>query len=831
MLSISFGLLLCGWLALVGSPFAPHLAPLFSGTRLKHKRHSRRAKRRSRARRPARKREARRARRLRHRQRLRRRSRLRRRRRALPTQRPTVRPQRAPDHTQLLARFLHHVTRLALLSGLVLLTGSPLWFALVPGGFLLLCELLRLVAFGMGSPRLLRLLPRITRVAHASLFVACVAACASLEHDSGEEASSLCQLGAVFPKPLDLSKPLEKTTELEQTDPWLPGHYTERLEAALAFRLPEEAPAQPPVRLELKDGNLRILFLHSVILELPALQTEDQTLAMALARMLKYEDGAPLFSYHEIAEIFEKKSTESGRYPTCKLERVGGSLVQMILRNTVRRTRVLAPKIEKLVGSFWENDPLATPEQCHQWLCQQDIPEGLLLPSVECLSSLSTLPGNLVSVRRSIRKILEPKGAAGGLRLDVLASRMSDIIEAQDHLLKAAGLVPIAKTGAVKLAMTALKEVEPAPSKTAQALCHAIAPLAAVPSVEQDALLATQVGLEHLGPLHFGFLYCGFRLSIAQVAGLVGRSKSVVYRSLLRLAEATERLDLFPPAQGFSGVLGLDEKWLCIPKSYAESERKARKKWRYAHFAVDLHTGDLLHVDVFESSDLPNVRAFLVALRARGIRPKSVVTDMWAGYEGLIEEVFGAKVVHHFCLFHHLQAFRERMRNYCGKDWKNAPLLQELVKSVDHIYDCQKLKTAKKRLQKTLALRPILEAKHPEVLPLLDLLEKRFPKVSNCIGRRAIPTTNNGTERVIKAFNQHYKTMAGLESITTARAQLRLFRFFYRLTPQYERVNKGERGLCPLELAGFKVRGTPLADYVRFTTRSLAGPEPPSLAA
>jgi len=61
-------------------------------------------------------------------------------------------------------------------------------------------------------------------------------------------------------------------------------------------------------------------------------------------------------------------------------------------------------------------------------------------------------------------------------------------------------------------------------------------------------------------------------------------------------------------------------------------------------------SGDLLHVDVFEASNGESVRAFLVAVRARGIRPKAVVTDMLGAYDDAIRETFGKRVVHHFCL-------------------------------------------------------------------------------------------------------------------------------------------------------------------------------------
>lgn len=214
------------------------------------------------------------------------------------------------------------------------------------------------------------------------------------------------------------------------------------------------------------------------------------------------------------------------------------------------------------------------------------------------------------------------------------------------------------------------------------------------------------------------------------------------------------------------------------------------------------------------------MRAFLVTLRAMGIRPTAVVTDMLAAYDEAIRLTFGKRVVHHFCLFHHLQAVRHRLRERCGRHWNKEPLLRKLVEDIDAIYACKSHRTAQKRLAKVLELRGALEREHPQAVAILDTLEQRFPLVANAIGRTDIPTTNNVTERTIKAFHRHYQHFAGLESLDTARIQLRLFRHFYRLMPLREPAHKEFRGLCVLERAGCAVRGVPLADYIRRFTEA-----------
>lgn len=103
---------------------------------------------------------------------------------------------------------------------------------------------------------------------------------------------------------------------------------------------------------------------------------------------------------------------------------------------------------------------------------------------------------------------------------------------------------------------------------------------------------------------------------------------------------------------------------------------------------------------------------------------------------------------------------------------------------------------------------------------ILETLERRFRLVVNAIGRQDVPSTNIVTERTIRTFHRHYQHFAGLESLETARIQLRLFRHFYRLKSLREQAQKEQRGQCVLERAGWVVRGLPLADYVRRFTEA-----------
>ena len=574
--------------------------------------------------------------------------------------------------------------------------------------------------------------------------------------------------------------------------------------------------------LEVKAGRARVFINTPSVLDLPARTEEDMRLAIVLCRHLFGHDGRKnLLTHQQIADSFSKNSRQDCQNHMQKLDRAGGSLAQMILDGQRGRPATLHPEVACMVAQYWERDPLASEEQTCQWLASQGLPSDIPLPTPDELHRSSRIAGNLVVVRNTIRRQLERNGNMISVRLSPLVNRLFELVDAQHRLLVKAGIEPVVITGIVDRIGQSAHNTSCRMSRTGGALLRKLRALATPPSAEQDEALAASVGVSWLEPLHYATLYCVLRLSIGQVAALVGRSKSVVYRGLAAFGRAVIILDAFPARTGFSGIMGIDEKWVRIPKSFSREERNKGKKWRYAYFAVDMVSGDLLHVDVFESNDGKCIRAFLAEVRAKGISPRVVVTDLLAAYDKAIKDTFGTHVTHHYCLFHHLQAVRARLRERCGKDWKKHRMLRRFVKQVDAIYNCRDLRTAKKRLAKVMALREQLVARHPQAVPILDIIQERFPMVSNALRRKYIPMTNNATERVIKAFNQHYKTMAGLESIETARIQLQLFRFYYRLTPMREAESKEHRGKCPLERAGWSVHGIPVADYIRKLSEAL----------
>jgi hypothetical protein len=294
---------------------------------------------------------------------------------------------------------------------------------------------------------------------------------------------------------------------------------------------------------------------------------------------------------------------------------------------------------------------------------------------------------------------------------------------------------------------------------------------------------------------------------------MLGVSKMTAYRWVSGFG-----YQLLPVAALFgvlrsSGVVGVDEKYVLVPKN--DKPEGDMKRWMYVYFAVDCYTYDLLHIEIYPYNTKQSARAFLLALRAKGYRPRVVVTDMRVDYRGVVAQVF-PKAVHHECLFHTLQDVREYAKEAYGTDYaKTHPEVEKLMEEIDRIFEARTKRTARRRYEKVLAQRETFVAQTPDASAIFDFLERHWPYLVNAIESRIIPTTNNATEEVIRIFTQHYKTFCGFENIESARLYLGVFEKIYRFTPFSDDAQERIRGKCPLELAGHEVQKLPMAQLFR----------------
>ena len=317
-------------------------------------------------------------------------------------------------------------------------------------------------------------------------------------------------------------------------------------------------------------------------------------------------------------------------------------------------------------------------------------------------------------------------------------------------------------------------------------------------------------------------LYLGLRTNYRSAAQALGVAPSTLYHWLEQFgAEPLQVAALFGLVRS-SGVVGIDEKYVKVPKN--DKPASKQRRWMYVYVAVDAHTLDLLHIAIFPNLGKDSAQTFLLELRAKGYHPRVIVTDMNQDYTEPLRAVF-PHAVHHECVFHALQYWHRCFKDAFGRDYEQThPDLFQLRQQIDHIFRAKTRRTVETRYAKLMARRDQLVQTEPQVESIFNSLARHYPNLVNAYDSLLIPLTNNATERLIRRLDQHYQNFAGFDSLETARCYLHLFELTYRFTPFGPEVQPHLRGKCPLELAGYDLTQAPLARYLRDGSLHVAPP-------
>ena len=252
-----------------------------------------------------------------------------------------------------------------------------------------------------------------------------------------------------------------------------------------------------------------------------------------------------------------------------------------------------------------------------------------------------------------------------------------------------------------------------------------------------------------------------------------------------------------------SGVVGVDEKWVQVPKNNKPASE--HRQWMYVYVAVDAYTYDLLHIAIYPYNTAESAQAFLLALRAKGYQPRVVVTDLRREYGPAIARVF-PQAQHHECLFHASQDLHRQLAKIYGWDaLREDERVVTLCWALDGPLQARTKRTAQHRYDQLMAERDAWVKEKPELAALFASLEAHWPKLINGIESDLIPRTNNTAELVIRRFDQHYQNFCGFDSLQTAERYLGVFEKVYRFTAFSDDAQPRIRGKSPLQLAGYDV--------------------------
>jgi transposase-like protein len=288
----------------------------------------------------------------------------------------------------------------------------------------------------------------------------------------------------------------------------------------------------------------------------------------------------------------------------------------------------------------------------------------------------------------------------------------------------------------------------------------------------------------------------------------LGVSSMTAYRWVSAFGE-----QLLPVAALFgvvrcSGVVGVDEKWVQVPKNDKGAGQQG--KWMYVYIAVDAYTYDLLHIAIYPHNTPQSAHAFLLALRAKGYHPQVLITDLRQDYGPAIAQVF-PQAQHHECLFHALQALHRHLAKiYSWRALHDDQTVIALRQTFDAPLTANSLPTAQQYYDELMTRRQAWVHDKPELEALFAFLETHWPTLRNGIDNALIPRTNNTVELVIRRFDQHYQNFCGFDSLQTAARYLAVFERLYRCTPFSADAQPRIRGRSPLQLAGYDVAKMPI---------------------
>jgi transposase-like protein len=533
----------------------------------------------------------------------------------------------------------------------------------------------------------------------------------------------------------------------------------------------------------------------------------DRDIIICVLRLLQdAQSGNPAFTLKAISKACGFNNKQSIDERMKKYRRAGNSLVG-IASSFLNRNRHEYQELIEVVEQMLLEEPLLSSKKVRKKIVASGVmkEKGWKVVSLMAVHKATAMI-DTYKYRKAIRKCFIKKG--NHLRPDYVLGTLYQLIERLTERLEQQGLAPVAE----KISLESIRQVASSETTVKNATLPRSGRFSDVENLLREGTICDN-DISLLNAFAAVRLYVQGLASFETVGRILGRCRSGVYYWVQRFGQMAREIsaEILPPRS--SGAIGVDEKWVAIPKSFSKEERRNGKKWRFLYFAVDLNTYDVLHADLFEDNGKDSTRTFLYQLRCLGYHPGVIVTDGLASYIKAITEVFGCRIKHVLCRFHFLQNLHKHIHDAFGAKNKKLFKAKWLHENVGGLFKHKNKATVRdrrtiiKRVEVIMEQREELLAYNPNLKTFFDALQRDLPRVLPAVDDPTIPPTNNATENFIRFFNQHYKTMAGFESMKTARSYVALFVLFYRLRPFAE----GEfAGHCPAELAGHDLSHIPL---------------------
>jgi transposase-like protein len=520
----------------------------------------------------------------------------------------------------------------------------------------------------------------------------------------------------------------------------------------------------------------------------------DRDILIAFLNECRTPEGKKVIVQQALAEALGLKDRREIDNRMQRYRKSGNSM-KGIVRPYFTRASVLTQEVKEAIVKFWSKNWFAKEREVFDHL------KAIGLFKSDAKFNATTIKNAVSEEFLKLRAHLKKSFEQGliSYKKDELVAQLFELIESQSKILKENNLLPKVEEIEIESLKTfsstnSLKKELKETLRIKNIKEHLMNPL----HQSQDLLLSK--------PLQAIKYYMYFSSSYGRVAQFLKVSKSSVFYWVHSFSLFLKVTYLFPPQ--CSGTVGFDAKWVKIKKTHSKGKQKKGTEWGFVYIAIDCHTLDLLHSQIFLHEDYNCTKLFLLQLKNKGFSPKAIITDMHVAYPKAIKEVF-PKAQHAICIFHLLQAAQRNIKEVFGKGYMKNKEVVALKKEIYKLFDAKDKRTVIKRMESFMAKRNHFVSLNPKAGKIFDSIERHFSQALLSIGNPTIPHTNNAVERVNRRFNQHYKNMACFESMRTARAYLTLFAFFYRITPFYEAKDKRIKGMAPIQIAGIDIENIP----------------------
>lgn len=499
------------------------------------------------------------------------------------------------------------------------------------------------------------------------------------------------------------------------------------------------------LRLEFEDNRFRVVTQVFQSEWLPDTPGNRKVIVIVL-RSFQDENGKPLFTLQELAVIVESNNRQAANGHLEDFRNCGEDFYE-----TLKRRQKVDDEVVRAVQEILRQDPLCKRVEIvrltNEKLGREDITEANVDAALEQISC------------KEIRRILRKQLASGQAHYK------------EEHLLECLFEILLnedqdSQQEALRLDLRAYEQW----SQAAQAVGVEVGR----PGENNDSELSEQakelfeenkldmqklsgVWDSTLGWKLWVFLLYFHGVSQSVIGGWMGVNKSTVCRWLKEVSDwAGPYLENMKLA--FSGRVAVDEKWIKIGNCV----------W-YLFVAVDCATGCPLHLTLYPSNSGAYCKLFLLELKRKGYRPRSIITDGWDGYIQAIQAVF-PDAEHLLCRFHLIRSVFRRIR-------KAKIFDQDLCQMVGGLFRTRYKRTVERRVEKLEEKAAILQASH-----VLTGLLAKLPQVLKAVGSTWRPSTSNAVEQFFSKFDRFYRLKGPFCDEASARKHVNLYLLGYLFT-------------------------------------------------